>query len=101
MPSLARHCHRHLLKRGGHYASTLPDGWTYTLDPLLNRLGRLRRHAVMLRPSADAMDELLGYVAAGRLQIEIAAVYPLEDAGKAIARSRAGRVAGKLVIRIG
>lgn len=100
VPNLPRRFHRRLLRRGGHYASTLPNGWTYTLDPLLNRMGRLRRHAVMLQPDERAAAELLGYVAAGRLRCEIAGVFPLEDASRAIEQSRTGRVAGKLVIRV-
>jgi NADPH:quinone reductase-like Zn-dependent oxidoreductase len=100
VPNLPRGSHRRLLKRGGHYASTLPNAWTYTLDPLLNRLGDLRRHAVMLQPSEAAMAELLGYMAAGRLRCEIAGVFALEDAGAAIRLSSEGHVAGKLVIRV-
>jgi len=100
VPNLPRRCHRRLLKRGGHYASTLPNGWTYTLDPLLNRWGGLHRHAVMLQPDADGMTELLGYLAADRLRCEIAGVFPLEEAARAIEQSRTGRVAGKLVIRV-
>jgi len=100
VPNLPRRSHRRLLRRGGHYASTLPNGWTYALDPLLNRLGRLERHAVMLAPDERAMDELLGYVDAGRLRCEIAGVFALEDAGRAIELSRSGRVLGKLVIRV-
>ena len=100
VPSLPRRCHRRLLKRGGHYASTLPNGWTYTVDPLLNRWGRLRRHAVMLQPNEGGMSELLGYLAAGKLRCEIAGVLPLAEAGRAIEQSKTGRVAGKLVIRV-
>jgi NADPH:quinone reductase-like Zn-dependent oxidoreductase len=100
VPNLPRGRHRRLLKRGGHYASTVPNAWTYTLDPLVNRLGGLQRHAVMLKPSAAAMAELLGYVAAGRLRCEIAGEFALEDAGMAIRLSSEGHVAGKLVIRV-
>ncbi len=100
VPNLPRSSHRRLLRRGGHYASTLPNAWTYTLDPLLNRMGRLRRHAVMLRPDERAATELLDRVAAGRLRCEIAGVFPLEDASRAIEQSRTGRVAGKLVIQV-
>ncbi len=100
VPNLPRRTHRRLLKRGGRYASTLPSGWTYTLDPLLNRLGRLTRHAVMLQPNAAAMQELLTYASAGTLRCEIAGEFPLEDAARAIERSRSGGVAGKLVIRV-
>jgi NADPH:quinone reductase-like Zn-dependent oxidoreductase len=100
VPNLPRACHRRLLRRGGHYASTLPNGWTYTLDPLLNRMGPVRRHAVMLRPDEAACAELLSGVGAGKLRCEIAAVLALEDAARAIEMSRAGRVAGKIVIRV-
>jgi NADPH:quinone reductase-like Zn-dependent oxidoreductase len=100
VPNLPRDRHSGLLVRGGHYASTLPNAWTYTLDPLLNRLGRLARHAVMLRPSKPAMDELLGGWGAGRLRCEIAQEFPLDEVADAIERSRTGRVAGKLVIRV-
>lgn len=100
VPNIPRNLHRHLLKRGGNHASTLPDAFTYTLDPLLNRIGSLRRHAVMLRPDAAAIDELAGLVRLGRLRCEIAGEYPLVDAGRAIALSREGHVAGKLIIRV-
>jgi NADPH:quinone reductase-like Zn-dependent oxidoreductase len=100
VPNLTRDGHGRLLKHGGHYASTLPSAWTYTLDPLLNRLGRVARHAVMLRPSESALAELLRYEGEGRLRCEIAGEFPLENVAQAVGLSRAGRVAGKLVIRI-
>ncbi len=101
VPSLPRSTHAHLLRRGGHYASTLPGAATYTIDPFINRLGRLVRRAVMLQPSETAMRELLQYVEQGRLRCEIAADYALEDTNRAIEASRDGHVAGKLVIRVG
>ena len=100
VPNLPRASHRRLLRRGGHYASTLPNGWTYTLDPVLNRMGRLQRHAVMLQPDERAFDELLVGVSAGRLRCESAGVFPLEDAARAIELSQTGHVAGKIVIRV-
>jgi len=101
VPNLPRRLHRRLLKRRGHYVSTLPNGWTYTLDPLLNRMGPVRRHALMLRPNAAAVAELAGYVEQGRLRCEIAGEFPLEEFRRAVELSRSGRVAGKLVIRAG
>ncbi len=100
VPNLPRRSHRRLLRRGGHYASTLPTAWTYTVDPLLNHTGRVVRHAVMLRPSAAAMAELFEMHAAGRLRCEVAGEFGLEDAARAIELSRAGHVAGKLIIRV-
>ena len=100
VPNLPHGRHRRLLKPGGCYASTLPGPWTFTLDPLLNRLGPVERRAVMLQPHARAMDEVLGYLADGRLRCVIAGEFPLEQAAQAIEQSRTGRVAGKLVVRI-
>lgn len=100
VPNLPRHRHAALLRTGGHYASTLPDAYTYTLDPVLNRLGRLHRHAVMLAPDATAMDELRRGVEHGRLRCHVEQEFPLDEVAAAIERSRAGHVAGKLVIRI-
>jgi NADPH:quinone reductase-like Zn-dependent oxidoreductase len=100
VPNLHRSRHGELLNGGGYYTSTLPTAWTYTLDPLLNRFGRLHRRAVMLEPSEPAMAELLRYLDRGRLRCEIAGEFPLEEAAEAIRLSRAGHVAGKLVIRV-
>ena len=100
VPNLPRRVHARLLARGGHYASTLPSAATYTIDPILNRLGGLGRHALMLRPNEPAVRELVGYVEQGRLRCEIAGEFPLEATMQAIEASRAGHVAGKLVIRV-
>ena len=100
VPSLPRARHRRLLVAGGHYASTLPSAWTYTLDPLLNRLGPVARHAIMLRPGGPAMAELLAALDCGQLRCEIEEVFPLEQTDRAIERSRSSRVAGKLLIRV-
>jgi NADPH:quinone reductase-like Zn-dependent oxidoreductase len=99
VPNLPRAAHRRLLRRGGRYASSLPDAATWTIDPLLNLLGRLDRRAVMVEPRAEAMRELLEYVTQGRLVCRIEEEFKLEDVAAAIERSRAGHVAGKLVIR--
>lgn len=100
VPNLPHGLHPQFLRHGGHYASTLPSAFTFTLDPVLNRAGRLRRHAVMLRPDAAAMDELTGLVRSGRLRCEIAGEFALAETGRAIEASRSGHVAGKLLIRI-
>lgn len=100
VPNLPRRCHRLLLAKGGHYVSTLPGPASFLLDPITNRLGSIRRHGVMIAPSGAAMSELVGYVARGRLRCHIEEEFPLEAVGDAIARSRAGHVQGKLVIRV-
>jgi NADPH:quinone reductase-like Zn-dependent oxidoreductase len=54
----------------------------------------------MLQPNEPAMQELVGHLDQGRLRCEIAGEFPLEAAIQAIEASRAGHVAGKLVIRV-
>ena len=44
--------------------------------------------------------ELLAGVGAGKVRCEIADVFPLEDATRAIELSRTGHVVGKIVIRV-
>jgi NADPH:quinone reductase-like Zn-dependent oxidoreductase len=100
VPNLRRSVHARLLARGGHYASTLPEAGTFLLDPFVNRFGRLSRHALMLSPNAAALQELVGYLEQGRLRCEIAGEFPLQAVMQAIDASRAGHVAGKLVIRV-
>ena len=53
-----------------------------------------------LQPDERAFDELLAAVSAGKLRCEIAGVFPLEDAARAIELSQTGHVAGKIVIRV-
>jgi NADPH:quinone reductase-like Zn-dependent oxidoreductase len=101
VPNLPRRTHPRLLDAGGHYVSTIPGAATFLLDPLANRLGRVRRHAVMLTPNAAAMRELGGLAVEGRLRCHIEDEFALEDVAAAIARSRSGRVQGKIVIRVG
>jgi NADPH:quinone reductase-like Zn-dependent oxidoreductase len=53
---------------------------------------------VFVRPGAADLDVLAGHVAAGRLRVELEDVLPLDRAAEALARSRQGRVRGKLVL---
>jgi NADPH:quinone reductase-like Zn-dependent oxidoreductase len=99
VPSIPRRLHRTLLVRGGHYVTTLPGPATILLDPLLNLSGRVRRHGVLLKPTPAMMQEFLDYTTQGRLRCEIEQCFALSDAAAAIARSRSGRVLGKLVLR--
>lgn len=55
---------------------------------------------VFVRPDADGLSQLLQLVADGRLDVEIAETFPLEHAGRALARSQEGHVRGKLVVTV-
>lgn len=100
VPNIPRAEQRRLLVRRGHYVTTVPSAATFVLDPLLNRCGGVRRHGVMLKPDAGVMDEVLDYVAQGRLHCTIEREFPLRQALDAIERSRSGRVQGKIVLVI-
>jgi NADPH:quinone reductase-like Zn-dependent oxidoreductase len=100
VPNIPRAEQRHLLGRRGHYVTTVPNAATFMLDPLTNLFGGVQRRGVMLKPDAGVMDEVLGYVAQGRLHCAIEREFPLQQALDAIERSRSGRVQGKIVLVI-
>ncbi len=57
-------------------------------------------HYLWVRPDADQLSELAGLAAAGDLQVEIAATYPLSDAAAAYAQLEEGHTRGKIVVTI-
>ena len=100
VPNIPRTEQRRLLRRKGHYVTTVPNAATLLLDPLVNLCGGARRHGVMLRPDPGVMNEVLGYVAQGRLRCAIEREFPLQLARDAVERSRSGRVQGKIALVI-
>jgi NADPH:quinone reductase len=100
VPNIPRAVQRRLLRRRGHYVTTVPGAATFVLDPLTNRCGGVQRHGVMLKPDTGALNEVLGYVAQGQLRCAIEREFPLQLARDAIERSRSGRVQGKIVLII-
>jgi len=100
VPNMARSLQGQLLRRNGHYVTTVPDAATFLLDPVRNCFGGVQRHGVMLRPNPAAAAEVLAYVERGRLRCSIEHQYPLASALEAIKRSQSGRVQGKIVLRI-
>jgi NADPH:quinone reductase-like Zn-dependent oxidoreductase len=55
---------------------------------------------VFVRPDAQMLDRLVGYVADGRVRVEVAETFPLEEAAQALARSKEGHTQGKLVVTL-
>jgi NADPH:quinone reductase-like Zn-dependent oxidoreductase len=100
VPNIPRQEQRRLLRGNGSYVTTVPGGMTLLLDPLLNRLGGIQRHGVMLQPQAAIMRELIDHVAQARLRGEIEREFDLAGAAQAVERSRTGQVRGKLVLRL-
>lgn len=59
---------------------------------------RLGGHLVWVRPDAPGLVELAELFDAGKLKVEVAKVYPLEEAVEAYRQLEAGHVRGKVVI---
>lgn len=59
---------------------------------------RLGGHVVWVRPDALGLVELAELIDAGKLKVELAKVYPLEEAADAYRQLEAGHVRGKVVI---
>jgi len=60
----------------------------------------LQGRYVFVHPSADGLDALTALFDAGDLRVEVAATYPLEQAGAAHERLEEGHVRGKLVLEV-
>lgn len=87
------------LRPGGVLVSVvypLPDDW-----PTIRRVARTARvdarHAVT-QADADQLRRILGLVASDTIRVEIADVFPLDDAARAQQRSETGHTHGKLVL---
>lgn len=100
VPNIPRQAQRRLLRDKGSSVTTVPGGVTLLLDPLLNRLGGIQRHGVMLQPQAAIMRELVDHIVQGRLRGEVEREFDLAGAAQAVERSRTGQVRGKLVLRL-
>jgi NADPH:quinone reductase-like Zn-dependent oxidoreductase len=59
---------------------------------------RLGGHVVWVRPDAPGLAELAELFDAGKLKVEVAKVYPLEEAAAAYQELEAGHVRGKIVV---
>jgi NADPH:quinone reductase-like Zn-dependent oxidoreductase len=55
---------------------------------------------VFVRPDAEMLSRLVGYVADGQVRIEVAETYPLDRAAEALERNRAGHTRGKIVVTV-
>jgi NADPH:quinone reductase-like Zn-dependent oxidoreductase len=53
-----------------------------------------------MRPSAEQLDEVAGFVAAGTLKPLIHRTYPLADVREAFAELERGRSRGKIVVSV-
>lgn len=79
-----------LLAKGGRVAS-VTDAKT---------VKELGGSYVFVRPDGATLGRLLGLVADGKLRVEVAETYPLEQTGDALEASKAGHTRGKIVITV-
>src|SRR3954464_14492086 len=79
------------VRDGGHLA-------TITQDPPDERRG-IEISSVIVQPDGCALGELAELLAAGKLEVSIAATFPLEDAAAALAAATGGDAGGAVVLR--
>jgi NADPH:quinone reductase-like Zn-dependent oxidoreductase len=89
-----------ILTPQGTYVRTLPSAST-VLHAATTAVPFGRRARVfILRPRAADLDRLRELIETGRVTPQVERVYPLSQAAQAHAASEAGRVRGKLVLRV-
>jgi NADPH:quinone reductase-like Zn-dependent oxidoreductase len=79
---------------------TVRDGGrlaTITLDPPDEQRG-IAISSVIVQPDGRALAELAELIAAGRLEVSIAAAFPLEEAAEALAAATGGGAGGAVVL---
>jgi NADPH:quinone reductase-like Zn-dependent oxidoreductase len=55
---------------------------------------------VFVRPDAEMLARLAGYVAEGQVRVEVAETYPLDRAAEALERNKQGHTRGKIVVTV-
>jgi NADPH:quinone reductase-like Zn-dependent oxidoreductase len=90
---------RRILKRRGHYITTVPSARSVMTEGLTMLLGR-RCHNILTRPDGKDLQYLAGLIEDGRLRPVVQEVYPLEEAATAHRVSEEGHVRGKLVLAV-
>jgi len=86
--------------RGGGLLVAVPTGVTPPLQGAADEMG-VRVTSFLVEPDGPALTRIAALIDAGEVAVEVAEVFPLEQAGHAHALGAAGRTRGKLVLRIG
>src|SRR3954469_10830775 len=87
--------------RGAEVIATAGPGRlaTITSDPP-ERDRRITVSSVYVRPDGGQLDGLAGLLAAGQLEISVAATYELHDAADALATAVSGRAGGPVALTL-
>jgi NADPH2:quinone reductase len=84
-----------ILKKGGRLSSV-----TRPADPEKVAAAGVENPAVFARPNGEVLAEIARMIDAGKITVEVAAVFPFADVGLAHQASEAGHVRGKLVVEV-
>ena len=85
-----------VLRRGGVLVSGVPAGEALQKQAAA---AEVKVAAFRVRPDGNQLREIAGLIDAGKVQTTLAAVYPIEDAGKAHLQSKTGHTRGKIVLQ--
>ncbi|MGW1884001.1 NADP-dependent oxidoreductase [Streptomyces sp. NPDC001970] len=86
------------LRPGGTLLSILPPDATFPAEAA--RAAGLHAVFMLVEPDHTGLRHVADLVASGRLRAEVAAVFPLEEAGRAHELGEAGRTTGKIVLSV-
>ncbi|MDQ4006726.1 MAG: NADP-dependent oxidoreductase [Actinomycetota bacterium] len=81
---------REVLSPGGRVASVIDPG----------AVAELGGRYVFVRPDAQMLARLVGYLADGSLRVEVSETFPLDRAAQALARNLEGHTRGKIVVTV-
>lgn len=86
------------LRRGGTLISILPPDATVPAEQA--RAAGVRAVFMLVEPDQAGLRRIAALVDSGRLRVEVAAVFPLENAAEAHTFGEAGRTTGKIVLSV-
>ena len=81
-----------VIRDGGTLITTLAENDTSEAP------SGIRAESYLAKPNTKQLEEILGYMAAGKLKIEIARTYPIEDAQEAYRQDEEGHDRGKIML---
>ncbi|WP_156302697.1 zinc-binding dehydrogenase, partial [Methylogaea oryzae] len=91
---------RRWLTPRGKYVALLPLPGLLLHKLTLPLYSSQRAAVTFLKPNRADLEQLADWVRQKRLRTVLDGIYPLEELGKAMERSRSGRPSGKIVVRI-
>jgi NADPH:quinone reductase-like Zn-dependent oxidoreductase len=90
---------KHLLTRSGTYVTLLPTA-TLLTGMLASSLSRRRCTFVMVKSRTAELDQLGAWLSSGELKASVESTFELDEIGAALAELEAGKVRGKLAVRV-